>query len=226
MTADHTPRADHDLSPTPTNWKKWRNNGGGPIWTAVLLSMNIHPTKQNIELLPTVDPVRNKEYRSRIDTVSHQYGVHPCLPLIQSAMRYGTRVIDRYVKFDEFLEFAKEMDWENLGEFEAGLYPNVVALSAQTSMVHSAGDLSKGDRYNMVRMGALLELLSKVVLEEIGAKSLVRNGDLNMSAVARQVKEIVLSFVKEGDKNSIYGFDEESNRKHFGKATKELKDIS
>ncbi|MFM0072592.1 hypothetical protein PQQ86_15660 [Paraburkholderia sediminicola] len=212
--------------PSPPDWKTWREKGGGRLWVAVLLSMNVNPTVQNRHVLRANDAERYKEYRRRCEVAIARYSVHEHLPAIEH-LRAGKNPGDRFVMFDKFLAFAKDIGWNDLSMFEAGLSSTEVALATTASSTHSLEDAPKGERYDLVRMGALLTLLEKALQgdSDIDRALLISGGKLNKSQIAKEVNKIVASTAKRHGKPSISGFGAEANRKRFRAAAAALDDF-
>ncbi len=129
--------------------------------------------------------------------------------------------------FDRFLAFAKDIGWNDLSEFEAGLSSTEVSFPVGALSTHSLEDAPKGERYDLVRMGALLTLLEKTLQGDSDIdRALLLSGDtLNKSQVAKEVNKIVASTAKQHGKTSVSGFGAEANRKRFGAAITALDDF-
>jgi hypothetical protein len=221
-----TPHPTTDVLPAVPEWKTWREKGGGRLWVAVLLSMNLNPTVRNRKVLLASDPERHKEYKRRCEVAMARYGVHTLLPTVEH-LRAGTHAGDRFVAFDKFLAFAKDIGWDDLGEFEAGLSSTEATSASKATSTHSLEDAPKGERYDLVRMGALLALLEKVLQgdKDVDRSLLIAGHQLNKSQVAKEVNKIVISVAKQNGKTGVSGFGAEANRKRFGAAITGLDDF-
>ena len=207
------------------NWRLWREKGTARIWNAAMLSLNLHPSANNRALLRTVDPDRHKEYKHRSEVAIHRYGVHPHLPKMEHA-RAGTNPGDYFVELDRFLSFAKDMGWSDLAEFESGLCGVDATSTAESTVIHSLSEAPKGERYDLVRAGALLTLLEKVLQDngEVDRRFLLSARRINTRQVAKELENIVLSVAGRYGKNSVTGFGEEANRKRLKAAMDALED--
>lgn len=206
------------------DWRRWREKGTGRIWYASMLSLNLHPSVENRTLLKTIAPETYEEFKHRSEVAIHRYGRHAHLPTIQH-VRAGERPPDQFVEYEKFLAFAKEMNWSDLSAFEEGISGNKPTSSENTTR-HTTDDLPKGERYDLVRTGALLVLLERVLSgdRKVDEKLLFSGAQLNISQVSKELHEIITSVARQNEKNSVAGFGVEANRKRLTAAANALRD--
>ena len=164
-TANHPAKSDKtslELQPERPDWEFWRQRGACRIWEAVLLSLNVEPTKANRDQLLSSGSQSGDEYERRREIVNVQYGVHPLLPTMEHA-RAGKVGSGRYISLLKLLEFAKEIGWRDTRDFENGLSRSTVHLPGGqiVEVEQEVDDLPKGERYMLVRMGALITIFER-----------------------------------------------------------------
>ncbi|MEF8685940.1 UNVERIFIED_CONTAM: hypothetical protein NO986_00550 [Comamonas sp. A-3] len=210
--------------PTP-RWKVWKQSGSCRIWLAVLLTLNIEPppftSKRLKEFLPKDI---YQEFKDRRSIVIRQYGVHPLLPSIEHHAQ-GNKNGERIVSLNDLLAFGKAQGWAEIEHMEAGLgNSSSPPTEGGVSLTHRLEPeiMPKGERYTLVRMGALLEVLEKWIAA--GGKipaSCIQSGGLNFSELERQA----ISIIKARALNKSYsGFNQGVFRREYATAKHMLDD--
>lgn len=214
------------FTPERPDWEFWRQRGACRIWKAVMLSMNIEPTRASREEVRDRAPGLYEEYIRRREIAVVQYNVHPLLPRLDH-VRAGRGQFDQYVLLSKMLEFAKDIRWRDVAAFENGLTGS--SLDSENSHLAEVefDDLPKGERYTIVRMGALLSILQKSLLsKEIGMKTkFIRSESLNFAAIGREMEDVIALAATKQKKEAISCFKEDSNRKQVAAAFKALNEF-
>lgn len=176
-------------------WKVWKQSGSCRIWLAVLLTLNIEPPSLSSKHLKGILPNDvYQEFKDRRSIVIRQYGVHPLLPSIEHHAQ-GAKNGERMVSLSDLLAFGKVQGWAEIEHMEAGL-GNSSSFPAEgvVSRTHrlEPDPMPKGERYTLVRMGALLEVLEKWIAADgkIPA-SCIQAGKLNFSELERQAFAVI-----------------------------------
>lgn len=215
--------------PTP-NWKIWRQSGSCRLWNAVALTMNVEPPKKSggLKALLPVDTYR--EYRSRRIVAIRQLGHHPLLPDLEHRSA-GKLPGEQYVALTDVLAFAQAMKWNDLEPFARGINESsdlVFASNASGVVINHADTdfdkLPKGERYTIVRMGAILTLLEQWLSKPGGQiPAAIRKGDrLNFTELARQAHAVIADQANAHDKTAFSAFGIEVLRKEFSESQKAL----
>ena len=108
--------------------------------------------------MPNNGSQSNDEYERRREIVNVQYEVHPLLPTMEHA-RTGKSESGRYIALPKLLDFAKEVGWRGTRDFENGLSRSTVHLPGGQEVEQELEDITKGERYMLVRMGALVSII-------------------------------------------------------------------
>jgi hypothetical protein len=207
------------------DWEFWRQRGLCRLWQAVLLSKNIEPSIANLDDLQENDNVSYLDYRRKREILLVQYGVHPLLPRTEH-VRAGQNPANHYISLLKLLEFAKDIGWRNLTEFERGLSRSTVILpSGETVDVEpELEDLAKGERYTLVRMGALLKILERCLQpDQLSNKMKFLSGkNLNLSALGREIESEIALAANAKKTATVSRFKDEANRKQLAAAEKAL----
>lgn len=211
--------------PELPDWEFWRQRGACRIWQAVLLSMNVEPTKTNRDQLSARAPDIYSEYRRRREIVIVQYGKHSLLPIMEH-VRAGQMQSERYVALPKLLEFAKDICWRNLAAFDKGLSRSTVYLSGgeTVEVQEDLEELAKGERYTLVRMGALLKILERFLqpTQANNRQQFLTGSSLNISALGREIEQVIATAAHEKGNATISRFTDEANRKQLAAAVKAL----
>lgn len=228
-TTNHSVESDNttpEFQLEPPDWEFWRQRGACRIWQAVLLSINVEPTKANRDLLPTRGSQSNDEYVRRREIVNVQYGIHQLLPTMEHP-RAGKSGSGRYIALPKLLEFAKEIGWRGIRDFENGLSRSTVRIPTgeDVEVNQEFEDLSKGERYTLVRMGALLSLLERCICPGSSSSNsrLLHGTSLNLTAIGREVEKIIATAAHEAERSTVANFSEQVNRKQMAAAADALK---
>ena len=204
----------------PPNWEMWRTRGACRIWQAVLISMAINPTSEVRTILRREQPRRYAQYINRKEAVTAQYGLRPELPATAHP-KQGKRSGEKYILLRGLLAMGKEQRWHDIDAFEKGMR-TTAANSTSAGIVNASFEGgTRIQRNDLVRMGALLQLLEEVLKKgvQMNAATLLRGTTLNMSEVASRVEKIVGN-AADGEK--VVNFEKEANRKQFGEAKQAL----
>jgi hypothetical protein len=219
--------------PTP-NWKIWRQSGSCRLWNAVALTMNVEPPKKSggLKALLPVDTYR--EYRSRRIVAIRQLGHHPLLPDLEHRSA-GKLPGEQYVALTDMLAFAQAMKWNDLEPFARGINEStdlvfasnasgVVINHADTDTDTDFDKLPKGERYTIVRIGAILTLLEQWLSKPGGQiPAAIRKGDrLNFTELAQQAHASIADQANAHDKTAFSAFGIEVLRKEFSESQKAL----
>ncbi|MFP3801798.1 hypothetical protein [Paraburkholderia sp. SIMBA_027] len=222
---DEHPRENiNQQAPSLPDWRHWRESGGQRMWQAVLLSLNVNATAKDRDSLKVNDPAKYAEYERRCKVAIARYGVHEQLPAIAHPMS-GRMIRERYVLFDRFLAFARDVGWDGLEAFERGLgFAPVAALSDST--VGMSTEITKGWRYDRVRMGALLKLLEDVARGTADGKALLHGGQISLIRVGQEMANIIDEAAKAAAPGKrLAGYGADGNRKSLTAARDALKDV-
>ena len=229
---EQTPDNSVELETTAQNyvpelpdWEFWRQRGACRLWKAVLLSMNVEPTMTNRGALKDRAPVIHSEYLRRREIANVQYGIHPLLPTMEHA-RAGQMEGERYISLSQFLKFAKDIGWRNLAAFEKGISPSTVYLSGgeTVEVEQELEDLAKGQRYTLVRMGALLKILEQCLQpnQPNNRQKFLSGNKLNAAALGQEIEQVIAVVAHEELKLMVSRFTKEANRKQLAAAAKAL----
>ena len=203
------------------NWDHWRQRGHCMIWQAVMLTLNIHPSKPGLKALKEE---LYAEYLRRREILNVQYGVHPMLPKMDHR-RSGDKESGQYVALTSVLDFAKDIGWIDMEHMEAGLSRNAVySASGNWVQVEDDGLLAKGERYTLIRMGALLKILEKC-LQPANAPTrakLLNGSELNMSALGLEIEKEIADVAHLKNGKTVSRFKAGTNRKSLADAKAEL----
>ncbi len=191
--------------------------------------MNIEPPKKSIHLEAMLSAEKYQEYKDRKFVAIRQYGKRlPSHKHHATGEQHG----EKYVSLPDMLMFAQEMGWDDLEPMTQGITGQAAKQSslttAQTNDVLHTAELNptlKGERYSLVRSGALLELLGQWALD--GGRipnDCIRAGALNFSWLAKQVNTVIAKKASANGKATFSGFGVDVTRKEFGKAQQELDD--
>ena len=204
----------------PPNWEMWRTRGACRIWQAVLISMAINPTSEVRTILRREQPRRYAQYINRKEAVTAQYGLRPELPATAHP-KQGKRSGEKYILLAGLLAMGKEQGWHDIDAFEKGMR-TTAANSTSAGIVNASFEGgTRIQRNDLVRMGALLQLLEEVLKKGVhmNAATLLHGSELNISKVASRVEQIICS-AAEAEK--VADFKTEANRKQFGEAKQAL----
>lgn len=233
--SDHEPAltgkdATENTPPTEPRWSVWRQSESCRIWQAVLLTLNIEPPSKSDFLRHTLKKNVYQEFKDRRLIAIRQYGVHQLLPVFPHHAE-GKKIGERYVRMQDMLAFGQANGWFGIENMAAGLGypPNGQATSLNGNgfgFVHRLGpeSMPKGERYALVRMGALLEVLEKWIAN--GGKippSCIQAGKLNFSELERQAVAVI---AEKASGKSKSGFGHGVFRKEYSAAKKSLQNIS
>jgi hypothetical protein len=198
----------------------------------VVLTLNIEPPTKAAELKGLLSAEALREYRSRRVVAIRQYGFHPFLSKMEHHAA-GKLPAEQYVAVTDMLAFAQAMGWSDLEPFARGITGQEESLSVTGSLLAATAhvdpefqELGKGDRYTIVRMGAILTLLERWLSMPGGQiPPTMRRGDtLNLTELARQAHALIAEKAIEHDKTSFSAFGIEAMRKQFSESKRELDD--
>lgn len=233
--SDHEPaltgkEAKKNTSPTEPRWSVWQQSESCRIWQAVLLTLNIEPPSKSRGLCHTLSKDVYQKFKDRKLIAIRQYGVHSLLPVLPHHAQ-GEGKGERYVRLQDMIAFGQAKGWggiENMAS-RLGCPSNGQATSpkgSEVSFVHrlEPESMPKGERYALVRMGALLEVLEKWIAN--GGKippSCIQAGKLNFSELERQAVAVI---AEKASGKSKSGFGHGVFRKEYSAAMKSLQNIS
>ena len=150
-----------------------------------------------------------------------QYGLRPELPATAHP-KQGKRSGEKYILLAGLLAMGKEQGWHDIDAFEKGMR-TTAANSTSADIVNASFEGgTRIQRNDLVRMGALLQLLEDVLKKgvQMNPATLLHGKTLNMSEVASRVEKIVGDAA---DQDKVDNFEKEANRKQFGEAKQALK---
>ena len=183
-------------------------------------------TIANRDQLPNNGSQSNDEYERRREIVNVQYGVHPLLPTMEHA-RTGKGESGRYIALPKLLDFAKEVGWRGTRDFENGLSRSTVHLPGGqiVEVEQEVDDLPKGERYMLVRMGALVTIFERCLnpSQSINRQKFLSGDMLNLSALGQELEEVIATAANEAKRSTVVRFSKEANRKQLAAAKKALK---
>lgn len=214
-----------DLKP---DWPKYRRRSLCSIWEAVMLSLDIWPSRKNRRRIR--DSALAEEFKLRLDHLNARYGEYKPISEFYSDFGEPANKSDRTLDLDRLLEFAKRTNWAGLANLEAGLLDVDSAAKSRTgasSEAHARAvrvELPKGERYSLMQLGSLLQLLEDWATNDPqrNLQDLLKpDGKLSVLGLAREVESAVAraSEKKQGGEK-VVGTDLETLRKQFSKARK------
>ncbi|PLC06054.1 hypothetical protein CY658_03125 [Variovorax sp. RO1] len=186
----------------------------------------MEPSRTNRIKLEKSEPVRYSEYRKRREILIVNRGHHSLLDPIEH-LRAGDREGEKYIDLSQVLDFARQQDWSIVEAFIQGMEGKHIETSALGAGIQDIDEdefdmheLKKGDRYLMVRMGAILILLEKCLRsgKEVNPHRYLKKDDLNYLALGKEIEKIITDVAKK--KDARFGF--EGNRSVFSDAVKAL----
>ena len=189
---------NHNTEPyvfeTP-DWEFWRQRNGCRLWKSVLLSMNIEPVDDVRALLEEHAPQKYAQYKRRLDVILGAHGVSKCLPRVQHP-RAGNKPSEQWMVLTDLLAFAKESNWKDVAPFEYGLtnQPSSSDIEEQLNVPSvDFDDLQKGERYTVLRFGALLKLVESLLTNDkkFDRNQFVKSGSLNYSALGKAIESVL-----------------------------------
>ncbi|BEP70859.1 MULTISPECIES: hypothetical protein [unclassified Variovorax] len=210
------------------DWGFWRRRSYCRIWQAVLLSLNVEPSSANREQLELAEPEKFVEFKKRREILIVNRGYHDLLPTMDHE-RAGKKAGEKYVELADVLKLAKHQRWSAIEPFERGMSSEYDETIELRSIIHEVDEEEfdvhsmprKGDRYTMVRMGAVLTLLEEILRSDPNCADEYLGGDgLNQSAVGNKMTEIIKSASGGAYLGKNFG---DGNRKSVGFALLALK---
>lgn len=192
--------------------------------------MNIQPPDKSGRLKDLLSE-RYQEFKDRRLIAIRQYGVHPLLPSLPHHAA-GTKTGEKYVSLLDMLAFGREQGWTGMEQMEKGLTDcahdqMIVPTADGGTVIHELEPKQrpKGERYTLVRMGALLEVLEQWVADDGRIpKSCIRAGELNFSALEILAESVIAQKALSNGKHSYSGFKKGVIRKEYSEAKKMLED--
>lgn len=212
-----------NVDPVRPNWDTWRQRGACMLWKAALLSMNIEPTAKSYRKLELLHTDLTAEYWRRLLILKTQYGLHEDLRRMSHALE-REKLEQKFVRLDDVLIFAKNIGWSGLGPMELGLQRDCVVLPGGETVAFE--DLAKGERDDLVRMGALLKILEEQICSDPkkGASKFLTGEKLNYSQIGAEIESIIAKAAKVNGNKAASSFKSDTNRKRLGLAAVALAD--
>ena len=211
-----TPSENTDLAevtaPIRPDWGFWQRRSYCRIWQAALLSLDVEPTRSNRANLDLTDPDRFAEYMKRREILIVNRGYHKFLTAVEHA-RAGNKDGEKYVNLGQVLNLAEHQRWSDIKAFGRGMSVEQRTTSASHFIVRDADQEEfdnepKGEKYTIVRMGAVLTLLEKCLrLEQADPGQFLHSGKLNFAAVGRELEETIKIAAKATKPVPNYGAD-------------------
>ncbi|WP_144264417.1 hypothetical protein [Polaromonas sp. C04] len=103
----------------PPHWPHWQQRKYVRAWYAVLLSMNIEPSKKAREALKKADPARYQEYTERLAITRARVGID--IDYFPDHFSEGAKAGEKYIPLQDYYFFAKALDWSGLDPMQKGL---------------------------------------------------------------------------------------------------------
>ena len=219
----------HAEAPPRARWSHWRELGMCRIWQAVMVSMDHEPSAENHSRMRMFAKTDYDEYARRRGIVLVQYGHHPLLPKLEHE-KAGDRPVEKYIRLNDLLAFAKEVGWVNMEAMEFGLARQVVSLShgRTVEIVHDdvGDDLAKGQRYTLMRMAAILSIFERCLLPggSVNKDRFLTGERLNHLELGREIERVVAEAADAKRQKTFSNFSATANRKQLGDAKRVFDD--
>lgn len=113
MPAKDVANSPPDMSP---RWAHWKQRKYARVWCAVLLTMNIEPSRKNRDDLKLLHPLLYLEYKDRIAIAKARVSVD--IGYYGGHISEGTLAGEKYINLADFLIFAKGLNWTLLEKME------------------------------------------------------------------------------------------------------------
>ncbi len=146
--------------PQNANWEHRRERGFVRLWQAAMLSLNYEPTVANREVLEASNPTDYNEYRRRKGVLEMQYGHHKFLSAVEHE-KQGEETRNKYVTWDNFVNFTKEMRWCDVAQYEQSESQSSSWERPSPQLVDEVDD-ELLEETQIIVMGSLLDMLERV----------------------------------------------------------------
>lgn len=218
----------HVYFPDQPDWNYWKQREGCRLWCAVLLSMNIEPSVASREALRVGDPDKYKNYKKRLKIVNANCRAGSVIPPVEHPLS-GIKPSERWVLVSDVLKFGIVANWPDIYIFDRGL-TNGSIESGETLEIDSKNtvedfvfdDLPKGERYSILRFGALLKLVETWMLNDSypNRAAFLNGNQLNYSAIGKEMERILSKKDQNGKLQPLVNFRYQSNSKKASEAVK------
>lgn len=213
-------------APTP-DWNSWDLVLGCKIWEASMLYVDVNPSVANRNAIKEHLPALYKEYQACHRALCSAYK-QPLFPEMAHPSE-GSRPGERFILLEKFVEYIRQQGWPDRHGFAKRMSARakVVHLDdGQKVAINFAEPKAKGERYNMVRMGALAKLLERALTDEKFNRAACLNGSvLSATGVGRELEKIIAAAAKSKDKKIAQGYTAGTNGKYVSGAIEALEKL-
>ena len=222
-----TPNGDTDpqySAPIP-DWNSWDLVLGFKIWEASMLYVNVSPSVANRTAIKEKLPASYKNYYACHRALCSAYKHHPLFPEMNHPSE-GSKVGEKFILVSNFVEYIRQQGWPDSHGFAKRMSARAKFVhldNGQKVAIDFADPKEKGERYNMVRMGALAKLLERALTEKTFNPALCLNGSvLSAEGVGKELAKIIATSAKVNEQKTVRLFTAGTNGKHVSKAIEEL----
>lgn len=223
----------HVYLPDQPDWDFWKQRNGCRLWCAVLLSMNIEPSVSAREELRDRAPDKYQQYKKRLKIVNGACHLNSTIPPVEHPLS-GAKSTERFVRVTDILKFGLAANWLDVSIFNDGMTNDSSIPSGASKIIKESDvkeivfdDLQKGEKYSVLRFGALLQLVEIwMKAESFPNKTAFLNGNqLNYSAIGREMELLLSKKDNAGKLQPMPNFRAQANSKRAAEAVKAVQTL-
>ncbi len=147
------------------NWQHWRDSGFVRLWQAAMLSLNYEPTKENKDALKETNGGDYNEYLRRRRVLTKRYDHHQHLTKVEHQLQ-GGKVSEKYVGWDGFINFSREIGWRELTlDEQTDEHSKPLLMQSPPDPTH-VFDEKLLDDSRVIFLGSLLDVFERVLIDQ------------------------------------------------------------